>query len=120
MMNDIEKDYINDLPEETNYPALKTLATISSIIGKSLFVLAILWILVIVYSFAVNYFLELQHPDIKSLSRLLLPFGMFFIGFPFVLNAEIINLLIDLQANADRQSILQTLILNRLIQKGKP
>lgn len=118
-MDNIEKEYIDDLPVEMNYPALKTMALVSNIAGTSLFILALLWLLFIVFSMASAYFTKLEYPQTKDLLNMLIPFGMIFVAFPFMLNAEVIHLLIDLQGNADRQSILLTLILRRM-EKGKP
>jgi bacteriorhodopsin len=123
MMNDLEKEYIDDLPEETNYPALKTITVIAESIGIILAILSVMWFAYLIYWIVSAYINEPVSPHGLHTTDLLLLLPLFFMlfaSFQFVLISEVIRLGIDLQGNADRQSILLTLILNRMVKKGTP
>lgn len=113
-----------DLPKFKSYPVLGTIAQMVKFIGWLTIVAGIILFFICVSYVAPG--VRFLPKDMSSGNGLFFLIGIFILSPSYILigslmiaGGESIQLFIDLQENADRQSILLTLLYNKAKEKGK-
>jgi hypothetical protein len=117
-ITETERSLFENLTKEKEYRALSLVSDVIGFIGKLLIALSVVWAIILLIGLVAESFysdvLPLGISQISTAILLIPPFVAFFAGIIWIAIAELIRLFIDLQRNADRQSIIMTLILRSI------
>jgi len=114
-----ERPLLENVPEIKRYGALIFIANLFEAIGKVLAGIGFVWLAIFVTTIFYIIFYDYQgYGVVQSFLTLLVGPALLFLGFINIATSESIRLMIDLQHNADLQSILLTHILRKSLEKG--